>query len=162
MSYCANPEEGDRIRFHVGFVGRCSAVYSGLRASRALRQLNDRSSIGRPQDPAKGGEAGETTEVAVRVKFFEDKDFEPPQGSLEIIEVRNRTRTLQDRVSEATVVVSCCGSTRVCLKICDLGKARIFGRKQKCSHQYSGDEVDKSTARDTTADVTGGSVPRIE
>lgn len=39
------------------------------------------------QDPSKGGEAGESTEVAVRVRFDEDKDFEPPQGSLEIIEV---------------------------------------------------------------------------
>ena len=39
------------------------------------------------QDPTKGGEAGESTEVAVRVRFDEDKDFEPPQGSLEIIEV---------------------------------------------------------------------------
>lgn len=42
------------------------------------------------QDPAKGGEAGESTEVAVRVRFDEEQGFEPPQGSLEIIEVRNR------------------------------------------------------------------------
>lgn len=34
-----------------------------------------------------GGDAGEVTEVAVRVSFDEDTDFEPPQGSLEVIEV---------------------------------------------------------------------------
>lgn len=39
------------------------------------------------QDPTLGGDAGETTEVAVRVRFSEDKNFEPPQGSLEVIEV---------------------------------------------------------------------------
>ena len=39
------------------------------------------------QDPALGGGAGETTEVAVRVRFSEDRNFEPPQGSLEVIEV---------------------------------------------------------------------------
>ncbi|CAM9193316.1 unnamed protein product [Scytosiphon promiscuus] len=38
------------------------------------------------KDPTLGGEAGESTEVAVRVRFDEDKDFEPPQGSLEVIE----------------------------------------------------------------------------
>ncbi|CAM9122481.1 unnamed protein product [Pylaiella littoralis] len=38
------------------------------------------------KDPAKGGEAGESTEVAVRVRFDEEQGFEPPQGSLEIIE----------------------------------------------------------------------------
>lgn len=39
------------------------------------------------QDPTLGGDTGETTEVAVRVRFDEDRDFEPPQGRLEVIEV---------------------------------------------------------------------------
>ena len=39
------------------------------------------------QDPKLGGDAGEATEVAVRVRFSEDRNFEPPQGSLEVIEV---------------------------------------------------------------------------
>lgn len=39
------------------------------------------------QDPTLGGDAGEATEVAVRVRFSEDRNFEPPQGSLEVIEV---------------------------------------------------------------------------
>ncbi|CAM9173402.1 unnamed protein product [Ectocarpus sp. 6 AP-2014] len=38
------------------------------------------------KDPTLGGEAGDTTEVAVRVRFDEERDFEPPQGSLEVIE----------------------------------------------------------------------------
>ncbi|CAM9498778.1 unnamed protein product, partial [Laminaria digitata] len=38
------------------------------------------------KDPTLGGDAGEATEVAVRVRFSEDRNFEPPQGSLEVIE----------------------------------------------------------------------------
>lgn len=39
------------------------------------------------QDPTLEEGKGEVTEVAVRVRFDEDVNFEPPQGSLEVIEV---------------------------------------------------------------------------
>ncbi|CAN0224731.1 unnamed protein product, partial [Discosporangium mesarthrocarpum] len=35
------------------------------------------------RDPARNGEAGEVTEVAVRVRFVDERDYEPPQGFLE-------------------------------------------------------------------------------
>ena len=62
-------------------------------ASRRTRARVRVVHVHNPQDPTKGGEAGESTEVAVRVRFDEDKDFEPPQGSLEIIEVSTRSRS---------------------------------------------------------------------
>lgn len=39
------------------------------------------------QDPALKGDTGEVTDIAVRVRFNEDSGFEPPQGSLDVIEV---------------------------------------------------------------------------